>query len=551
LKSLHLQATQALLGAEIFGAIADGVSRADAATWLQRVRARTAVIADAWATLVPGNHHDFITGTALDRIYQDEQVPRLQEALAQGASVRTAAMTEIAAAITPQAPAQGTVVVFNQLGFARAGLVEVPGETDGLPPGTTLQTSAEGGTLFIAQAPSLGYATGDSAATTVPDDQRVTVTVSSDGAAVALENHALRATIDRDAGWGLMSLIDKQSGAEMLATGAVANTFAVYKDDGGLYRFGNEMVGCSLTAESNATESAAGFVVLESGPVRGRVVAQVSLAGQMYQKEYQLIAGEPFLRMRSTGAAPIPTSVLVQFPMRGAVDAITYGTPYHWDRKAPARAGAMTFEAVHEFLVPSFDGIARGAVFHAGVPAWAVQPDGTVIGALWRNAPQEHCDLYGAQGTDSTAHTVDYAWRVASGIGDPAQGPQLREALAYETPLQVVVGTPSGTLPRELSLASASPDAAIITAVKSGTTDPETLILRVYQPTEAPLRVTLQTGAPQRFPATWPLDVHGRTALESALPASSEARLALAGSPGQFSFTAARALTTVAIGKRP
>ena len=226
----------------------------------------------------------------------------------------------------------------------------------------------------------------------------------------------------------------------------MANTFAVYKDDGGLYRFGHEMAGCSLTAESNETESAGELVVLESGPLRVRVLAQVTLAGQMFQKEYQLVAGEPFLRMRSTGAAPSATSVLVHFPLSGPVDTLTYGTPYHWDRKAPARAGDLTFEAVHDFLIPSFNGTPRGAIFHAGVPAWAVQPDGMVIGALWRNAPQEHCDLYGAQGTDAAPHTVDYAWRVAGGIGGPEQGQQLREALAYQTPLQAVAGCAGGNV---------------------------------------------------------------------------------------------------------
>ena len=226
-------------------------------TWLQRVRARTDAIDAGWATLVPGNHHDFITGTALDRVYQDEQVPRLQDALAQGQAERTAAMTEIATAITPQPPAERAVVVFNQLGFARQRIGRSRRrDATACPPTTTLQPSAEGGTLFVAQAPSLGYATGDTAARIVPDDQRVTVTVSPDGATVRLENQALRATISRDAGWGLTSLIDKQGGAETIAPGAVANVFAVYKDDGGLYRFGNEMAGCSLTAERNETESA-------------------------------------------------------------------------------------------------------------------------------------------------------------------------------------------------------------------------------------------------------------------------------------------------------
>ncbi len=550
LKSLHLQATNALLGAEIFGAIADGTARGDDAAWLQQVRARSSAIDAGWATLVPGNHHDFITGTALDPVYLNEQVPRLQDALAQGEAARTAAMNEIAAAITPQASAERPLVVFNQLGFTRSGLLEVSGDTDGLPAGTTLQPSAEGGTLFVAQAPSLGYATGDTAARVVPADEFATVSLSPDGATVTFENQALRATISRDAGWGLTSVIDKQSGAETIASGAVANVFVVYKDDGGLYRFGYEMAGCSLTEASNATESAGDLAVLESGPLRVRVLGQVTLAGKMFQKEYQLVAGEPFLRMRSTGAAPTSTSVLMHFPLAGPIDAITFGTPYHWDRKAPARAGTPTFEAVHDFLIPSFNGAPRGAIFHAGVPAWAVQPDGMMMAALWRNAPQEHCDLYGAEGTDTAAQTVDYAWRVAGGIGAAEQGQPLREARAYQTPLQVIAGAPAGTLPRELSLASTSPDTALITAVKAGTADPGSLILRIYQPSESTSIVTVHSAAPQRFPASWQLSVQGRTALESPLPASSAARLTLSGSAEQFSFTATRALTTVVLGKR-
>jgi hypothetical protein len=73
-----------------------------------------------------------------------------------------------------------TVVVFNQLGFARSGLVDVAGDTDALPSATTVQATAEGGTLFVAQAPSLGYATGDTAASVVPDAQWVTVSASPD-----------------------------------------------------------------------------------------------------------------------------------------------------------------------------------------------------------------------------------------------------------------------------------------------------------------------------------------------------------------------------------
>jgi len=82
-----------------------------------------------------------------------------------------------------------------------------------------------------------------------------------------------------------------------------------------------------------------------------------------------------------------------------------------------AGAYARTFEATHDFLVPELRGRARMAVFHAGGgPAWAVRRDGLVVGALWRNAPQERCDFYGAQGSDAHEVAVSYALRVPTGI---------------------------------------------------------------------------------------------------------------------------------------
>src|SRR5262249_32558966 len=272
------------------------------------------------------------------------------------------------------------------------------------------------------------------------------------------------------------------------------------------YRFGNEMPGCSLEARPGTVVGATG-TALESGPLRARFVAETSIDGRPFRKEYQLAAGEPFLRMISTGSAAPGTSVMVQFPTAGPIDQLVHGTPYHWDRKQPERAGRLTFEATHDFLVPQFHGKARLAIFHAGVPAWAVRAEGMVVGALWRNAQQERCDFYGAMGTDEHTVSVSYAVRIPTGIRSPRSGAQLREALAFETPALATIGPPAGSLPRAFSLASVSPPEAIITAAKDGTEDPDPLVLRVYQPTNAPLRVRVRTGAGLHFPPQRPLGV--------------------------------------------
>ena len=76
--------------------------------------------------LVPSNHHDFITGTALDDVYQSEQLPRLSAAVSMAEAERDRSLDELAAAVaaTPR-PGEQPIAIFNQLGFARAGLVEL------------------------------------------------------------------------------------------------------------------------------------------------------------------------------------------------------------------------------------------------------------------------------------------------------------------------------------------------------------------------------------------------------------------------------------------
>lgn len=145
---------------------------------------------------------------------------------------------------------------------------------------------------------------------------------------------------------------------------------------------------------------------------------------------------------------------------------------------------------------------------------------------------------------------VTYALRIPTGIRSPRSGRQLREARAFETPAFAVLGHPGGNLPRIFSLASIAPSQAIITAAKAGTTDPDTLVLRVYQPTNARLRVSFRTRARLRFPRQRRLVVHGITALETPLSREAAGLLHLSGESDRFTFSAEHALTTVGIRMR-
>ena len=67
---------------------------------------------------------------------------------------------------------------------------------------------------------------------------------------VDVENQHLRATLSRDSGWGIVSLIDKRTGREVMRSGEVGNAIVPYADDGGLYRFGSEMKGIGWSRAS-------------------------------------------------------------------------------------------------------------------------------------------------------------------------------------------------------------------------------------------------------------------------------------------------------------
>jgi hypothetical protein len=113
--------------------------------------------------------------------------------------------------------------------------------------------------------------------------------------------------------------------------------------------------------------------------------------------------------------------------------------------------------------------------------------------------------------------------------------------------LLTAVAPSSGSLPDSFSLASAVPEQAIIAAATAGTTNSSELLLRIYQPTNAPLSTTMNSMAAERFPRNTPLQMRSRTALEAYLLGSQSAELQLRGDPGHFSFVARRALTTLGI----
>ena len=549
LKTLHYATVRALTAAEVIGLLTQPGngslnSMLPTGFW-QRID-------QAWDDFAPSTHHDYVCGTAPDPVYANDQLPLLRGVAATAESLRGIALDALAGMACGQDPKNG-VIVANPLGFKRSGVAAIeaiapfPHENDVVTwadgSSTPAQTSAEGGMLVYASVPSFGYITGKADGGSAPPPDTASLTPSASGAAsYTIGNEYLSAIISATAGWGIENLLDVKNGNAPVLSGT-GNSLVFYSDGGDIYQFGNErqFYDMPVIGGVNVTTDGAwlGAMVMETGPLRSwlrtAVLADVNGTQVRFTRDYMLCAGEPFLRMTTTGAAPASTSVMAAFPLASSVTAITHGTGYHWTEVQPLGGlwSAPVFRPTQDFVLPQNGNTTLAAVYHGGMPAWAIDADGTLIGCLLRNTPGDY--WHGASGSDPAPHTQHYALRVPTGLGPPATGQPLQEALGFHTPL-LAARMPDGDqyggmlTAGEASLAAlpaGSP--AVLTVAKPGSYVPTSLVLRLYQPTN-----TAQTLA-VTLPAT-PSAAELVTATEntwsgggSAAPASSGITVTMAG----------------------
>ncbi len=588
-KILHQRATRALLAAETFGTIASVLCAPDAFGYQWIEEARRATIAGAWKALVPSTHHDYVTGTAIDSVYTKEQVPLLAGTLALSVGARDSGMRQIATQIeaTPNA-GEVPFVVFNQLGFEASGVVELP-PIPGFTPasvrfedGTTgpVQIGHDGSYLFQATAPSLGYQAGYLSTDYVAPTQELTIQVQ--GAGYLFRNSALSAVVDSAHSWDLWSLFDRGLNRELFIGPEAGNQLQCYIDKGGIYRFGNEYPDSTpsdFEVDPNGAFTAGEAEIVEQGPVRVRLRTTThfssgsgsSLMTGTYVRDYILVAGEPFLRMQLSGAAPLTTqgtpnsadpyngnqySVMISFPFEPyggtTIDDMTYGTPYHWVEGMPEPYwSAPIFQPAHNFVMPMAGGDGLAAIYQSTIPAWGVDASGALLGCVMRNTPYDSVGGHGANGQDTEHHTHRYAIRMPSSMPAPGSGGLLQESLQVSTPLRAVYATvpiadsslelPS--VPATFSLASAQPAEAIITAAKPAESDPTELILRLYQPTNGALDVTVTVAQPWESKTGNEIAARLVTALEEEIDGAPT----MPATNGTVAFTMPYAIATLAV----
>jgi alpha-mannosidase len=468
----------------------------------------------AWDAFMPSTHHDFVNGTAMDSVYTGEQTRELRASTTRARGLVSTAMTALTGSVAahPQT-GETAVLVANSLGVPYNGVVELaspPAGIQGVRFGDVtgpVQQSADGGLLFLAKVPPVTYTTGylTAAAGNGAGNGTPPLSLQPSGSGYTFRNEHLTATISPDAPyyWGLSSFLDADGNAVLDTSSGPGNHVVVYDDQGDIYEFGYEYGSWAFAPLTPTRVSAGAATVVENGPLRVTVQVPVELTLSVgtfsATLEYSLAAGEPFLRMSITGTAPSYASVTVQFTFAQTITGMWNGTPNHWTSRQQASIQGWSdpvFRPTHRFVLPQAGDATLAAVYHPEVPAWAWK-DATLMGCVLRNTP--NTNGHGAWGTDGESHTLHYALRPVTGLGEPTTGQPLAESLRYAwPPVAAVVGNTSATLAEKGFVAYVADGTGMIMAAKPGDVTPGSTVLRLYQPTNGTETLSIQLpGAPR------------------------------------------------------
>jgi alpha-mannosidase len=163
LKALHFSTSRLLLATETFSVISENIynlAGLSHASW-SSLKVDQGTIDGLWDEFVPSTHHDYVTGTSTDYVTYGEQLPLSRKCSENASTIVRKPITAVIDANAKQ-PTTGDVELYawNSLGFARAGIYVVEGDTKALSEITGLkrvQKTWDGKYLAYVDAPSLGF----------------------------------------------------------------------------------------------------------------------------------------------------------------------------------------------------------------------------------------------------------------------------------------------------------------------------------------------------------------------------------------------------------
>jgi alpha-mannosidase len=295
-----------------------------AAEWMGGRKYPLQRLSDAWALVMGGHFHDNMAGTSTPKAYEfvwnDDVI-----AMNQFAGVLASATAAIASGMDTQG--NGTAIIaFNPLNVAREDVVEatLPGAAQSVrvvgPDGKEVpaQTS-DGRVVFVAKAPSVGYAVYEveSGASSVASDLKVSES--------SLENARYRVQID--ANGDVSGIFDKKLNRELLS-GPIR--LAISTDNPRQWPAWNMDFEDEQRPPRAYVSGAAKVRVVENGPARVGVEITRDTEGSHFVQTVRLSAGDAANRVEFANAIDWNTkeaNLKAVFPLA----AKNQNATYNWD----------------------------------------------------------------------------------------------------------------------------------------------------------------------------------------------------------------------------
>jgi alpha-mannosidase len=270
----------------------------------------------AWRQLLFGAHHDGITGSESDQVYLD-LLGGWREAVELGAGVLDGALGYLGGLIDTAGDGRA-VAVFNAMSWPRTDVVRVTIDlpADG-PRGIELWDVSGAAVPFALEAagvpedgkpatatiafvardvPALGYRTFWA----VPSSHAIEDSAWRPIDAAAIENDAFDVSVDAGRGGGIVSLVDKRTGKQLVRPGEVANELRAYREYPNHPLFAEGP--WHLTPDGRFT-SATAFpvdVTVEASPIGQRIRVEGSFDEVRRADEIRLWAGIDRVELTTT-----------------------------------------------------------------------------------------------------------------------------------------------------------------------------------------------------------------------------------------------------------
>ncbi|MFZ0338317.1 MAG: glycoside hydrolase family 38 C-terminal domain-containing protein, partial [Terracidiphilus sp.] len=465
--------------------LADGAEKASvAAAWMGGRPYPQQRLNDAWTLVMSGQFHDIAAGTSTPRAYQFAQNDDVI-ALNQFADVLLSATEAVTSALNTQTVGI-PVVVYNSLNIPRQDVVEAevhfPGGTPKAvrvfdPEGKEVPAQLENGkVLFVASAPSVGYAVFDVRAAAAPQSSGdLKVTLSS------LENARYRVTLN--AAGDVSSILDKSLNKELLSAPV---RLAISNDAPRQWPAWNMDFDQEQAAPRAYVGGPARVRIVENGPARVAIEVSREAEGSKFAQTVRLSAGDAGNRVEFSDVIDwrtLSANLKVVFPLSATNPMATY----NWEIGTIQRPTAFDrqFEvASHHWIDLTDKSGAYGATILTDVKNGSDKRDDHTIRLTLMRTPG--APLPGPGGNFPDQLNQDWGrheilFGLAGHAGDWRQGQTDWEAYRLSTPL-VAFTTEShaGALGRSFSLVSIDNPRIRILALKKSEMSDE-FILRMVE----------------------------------------------------------------------